>query len=154
MTAVLGALGWLLLTLLKIVGILLLIVLVLLALALLCPFCADFCWENGVVTIRAGVPGITLPVFRWPAPPPAGPEEPKGFFGIAAIRFNGRERGGGPPGNGVHAFGGEPVQRREDRGGIVQTPHPVIQIPQNGQCAALFLRERHLNPLSSGPCRR
>ena len=81
MTAVLGALGWLLLTLLKIVGILLLIGLVLLALALLCPFCADFCWENGVVTIRAGVPGITLPVFRWPAPPPAGPEEPKGFFG-------------------------------------------------------------------------
>ena len=47
----------------------------------LCPFCADFCWENGVVTIRAGVPGITLPVFRWPAPPPAGSEEPKGFFG-------------------------------------------------------------------------
>ena len=65
MMAVLGALGWLLLTLLKIVGILLLIVLVLLALALLCPFCADFCWENDVVTIRAGVPGITLPVFRW-----------------------------------------------------------------------------------------
>ena len=59
MTAMLGALGWLLLTLLKIVGILLLIVLVLLALALLCPFCADFRWENGVVTIRAGVPGIT-----------------------------------------------------------------------------------------------
>ena len=81
MTAVLGALGWLLLTLLKIVGILLLIVLVLLALALLCPFCADFCWENGVVTIRAGVPGITLPVFRWPAPPPAGTEGRKGFFG-------------------------------------------------------------------------
>ena len=81
MTAVLGALGWLLLTLLKIVGILLLIVLVLLALALLCPFCADFRWENGVVTIRAGVPGITLPVFRWPAPPPAELEEPKGFFG-------------------------------------------------------------------------
>ena len=71
MMAVLGALGWLLLTLLKIVGILLLIVLVLLALALLCPFCADFCWENGVVTIRAGVPGITLPVFRCPASPSA-----------------------------------------------------------------------------------
>ena len=77
-----------------------------------------------------------------------------GFFGIAAIRFNGRERGGGPPGNGVHAFGGELVQRREDRGGIVQTPHAVIQISQNGQCVALFLRKRHLNPLSSGPCRR
>ena len=56
----------------------------------------------------------------------------EGFFGIAAIRFNGRERGGGPPGNGVHAFGGELVQRREDRGGIVQTPHAVIQISQNG----------------------
>ena len=60
MTAMLGALGWLLLTLLKIVGILLLIVLVLLALALLCPFCADFCWENGVVTIRAGVPAASF----------------------------------------------------------------------------------------------
>ena len=85
---------WLLLTLLKIVGILLLIVLVLLALALLCPFCADFCWENGVVTIRAGVPGITLPVFRWPAPPPAGPEEPKGFFGKlkAKLRASRAER--------------------------------------------------------------
>ena len=94
MTAVLGALGWLLLTLLKIVGILLLIVLVLLALALLCPFCADFCWENDVVTIRAGVPGITLPVFRWPAPPPAGPEEPKGFFGKlkAKLRASRAER--------------------------------------------------------------
>lgn len=90
MMAVLGALGWLLLTLLKIVGILLLIVLVLLALALLCPFCADFCWENGVVTIRAGVPGITLPVFRWPAPPPAGPEEPKGFFGKLKAKLRAR----------------------------------------------------------------
>lgn len=90
MTAVLGALGWLLLTLLKIVGILLLIGLVLLALALLCPFCADFRWENGVVTIRAGVPGITLPVFRWPAPPPAGPEEPKGFFGKLKAKFRAR----------------------------------------------------------------
>lgn len=57
-------------------------------------------------------------------------------------------------GNGVHAFGGELVQRREDRGGIVQTPHAVIQISQNGQSVALFLRKRHLNPLSSGPCRR
>ena len=94
MMAVLGALGWLLLTLLKIVGILLLILLVLLALALLCPFCADFCWENGVVTIRAGVPGITLPVFRWPAPPPAEPEEPKGFFGKlkAKLRASRAER--------------------------------------------------------------
>lgn len=81
-------------------------------------------------------------------------QELEGFFGIAAIRFNGRERSGGPPGNGVHAFGGELVQRREDRGGIVQTPHAVIQISQNGQSVALFLRKRHLNPLSSGPCRR
>ena len=104
--------------------------------------------RTGPEQVQGGVAGGEgLPVH--------GPvQEPKGFFGIAAIRFNGRERGGGPPGNGVHAFGGEPVQRREDRGGIVQTPHPVIQIPQNGQCAALFLRERHLNPLSSGPCRR
>ena len=68
MTAVLGALGWLLLTLLKIVGILLLIVLVLLALALLCPFCADFCWENGVVTIRARSEGGAGHAAGTPAP--------------------------------------------------------------------------------------
>lgn len=62
----------------------------------------------------------------------------EGFFGIAAIRFNGRERGGGPPGNGVHAFGGELVQRREDRGGIVQTP-PCgnTDIPEWTVCCAV-----------------
>ena len=91
MMGVLMALGWLLLTLLKIVSILLLIALVLLALALLCPFCADFCWESGVVTIRAGVPGITLPVFRWPAPEkPAGAEEPKGFWGKLKAKLRAR----------------------------------------------------------------
>ena len=40
MMGVLMALGWLLLTLLKIAGVLLLILLVLLALVLLCPLCA------------------------------------------------------------------------------------------------------------------
>ena len=88
---VLGALGWLLLTLLKVVGILLLIVLVLLAILLLCPFCADFSWENGVVTIRAGALGLTLPVFQWPAPEkPAETEEPKGFFGKLKAKLRAR----------------------------------------------------------------
>lgn len=53
MMGVLMALGWLLLTLLKIAGVLLLILLVLLALVLLCPLCADVCWEGGVLTVRA-----------------------------------------------------------------------------------------------------
>lgn len=91
MTAVLGALGWLLLTLLKLIGILLLVVLVLLAVILLCPFCADFSWEGGVVTVRAGALGITLPVFQWPAPEkPAEPEEPKGFFGKLKVKLRAR----------------------------------------------------------------
>ena len=63
MMGVLMALGWLLLTLLKIAGVLLLILLVLLALVLLCPLCADVCWEGGVLTVRAGALGLTLPVF-------------------------------------------------------------------------------------------
>ena len=57
MMGVLMALGWLLLTLLKIAGVLLLILLVLLALVLLCPLCADVCWEGGVLTVRAGALG-------------------------------------------------------------------------------------------------
>lgn len=60
MMGVLMALGWLLLTLLKIAGVLLLILLVLLALVLLCPLCADVCWEGGVLTVRAGALGLTL----------------------------------------------------------------------------------------------
>ena len=72
MMGVLMALGWLLLTLLKIAGVLLLILLVLLALVLLCPLCADVCWEGGVLTVRAGALGLTLPVFQYPAP-----EKPK-----------------------------------------------------------------------------
>ena len=58
MMGVLMALGWLLLTLLKIAGVLLLILLVLLALVLLCPLCADVCWEGGVLTVRAGALGL------------------------------------------------------------------------------------------------
>ena len=75
MMGVLMALGWLLLTLLKIAGVLLLILLVLLALVLLCPLCADVCWEGGVLTVRAGALGLTLPVFQWPAP--ESPPDPK-----------------------------------------------------------------------------
>ena len=91
MMGVLMALGWLLLTLLKIVGVLLLIILVLLALVLLCPFCVDFSWEGGVVTVRAGALGITLPVFQWPAlEKPAEPEEPKGFWGRLKAKLRAR----------------------------------------------------------------
>lgn len=80
--SVLGLVGAVLLFLLKVVGVLLLVVLVLLALVLLCPFCADVAWENGVLTVRAGALGITLPVFQYPKPeaPAAPPEEPKGFW--------------------------------------------------------------------------
>ena len=91
MMGVLMALGWLLLTLLKLAGVLLLILLVLLALVLLCPLCADVCWEGGVLTVRAGALGLTLPVFRWPAPEePAGAEEPKGFWGRLKAKLRAR----------------------------------------------------------------
>ena len=91
MMGVLMALGWLLLTLLKLAGVLLLILLVLLALVLLCPLCADVCWEGGVLTVRAGVLGLTLPVLRWPAPEkPAGAEEPKGFWGKLKAKLRAR----------------------------------------------------------------
>ena len=91
MMGVLMALGWLLLTLLKIAGVLLLILLVLLALVLLCPLCADVCWEGGVLTVRAGALGLTLPVFQWPAPEkPAGAEAPKGFWGKLKAKLRAR----------------------------------------------------------------
>lgn len=66
--SVLAALGGVLLFLLKCVGILLLILLVVVVLLLFCPFCADVCWEHGVLTVRAGALGITFPVFQYPAP--------------------------------------------------------------------------------------
>ena len=91
MMGVLMALGWLLLTLLKLAGVLLLILLVLLALVLLCPLCADVCWEGGVLTVRAGALGLTLPVFQWPAPEkPAESEEPKGFWGKLKAKLRAR----------------------------------------------------------------
>ena len=91
MMGVLMALGWLLLTLLKIAGVLLLILLVLLALVLICPLCADVCWEGGVLTVRAGALGLTLPVFQWPAPEkPAESEEPKGFWGKLKAKLRAR----------------------------------------------------------------
>ena len=108
MMGVLMALGWLLLTLLKIAGVLLLILLVLLALILLCPLCADVCWEGGVLTVRAGALGLTLPVFQWPAPEkPAGAEEPKGFWGKLKAKLCARRKS---------ANGRKPPQkRRRDR---------------------------------------
>ena len=88
MGAFLAALGAVLLFVLKAVGILLLVVLVLAVLLLLCPFCADLCWEHGVLTVRAGALGITFPVFQYPKPepPPApeNPEPPKGFGKVKA----------------------------------------------------------------------
>ena len=53
--------------------------------ALLIPFRADVSWEGeaegpGRLTVRAGVPGLTFPVFAdpKPAPPPPG-AAPRGF---------------------------------------------------------------------------
>ena len=78
MGAFFAALGAVLLFLLKAVGILLLVILVLAALLLLCPFCADVCWEHGTLTVKAGALGITFPVFQYPKPePPPAPENPE-----------------------------------------------------------------------------
>ena len=83
MGAFFAALGAVLLFVLKVLGILLLAVLILAVLLLLCPFCADVCWEHGVLTVKAGALGITFPVFQYPKPelPPApeNPEPPKGL---------------------------------------------------------------------------
>ena len=77
MGAFFAAIGAVLLFVLKIIGILLLIVLLLAALLLLCSFCADLCWEHGVLTVKAGALGITFPVFQYPKPePPPAPENP------------------------------------------------------------------------------
>lgn len=70
-----------LLFLLKLVGILLLVVLALAVLLLVCPFCADICWENETLTVRAGALGLTCPVWQYPQPEPAAPQEPKGVWG-------------------------------------------------------------------------
>lgn len=66
--SILSVLGAVLLFLLKVLGILLLVVLALVLIALFCPFCADVQWEDGVLTIRAGMLGITFPVFQYPQP--------------------------------------------------------------------------------------
>ena len=92
MMGVLMALGWLLLTLLKIAGVLLLILLVLLALVLLCPLCADVCWEGGVLTVRAGALGLTLPVFQWPAPEKPSAPAAKSANGRKPLQKRRRDR--------------------------------------------------------------
>ena len=66
--SILSVLGAVLLFLLKALGILLLVILVLVLIVLFCPFCADVQWEDGTLTVRAGVLGITLPVFQYPQP--------------------------------------------------------------------------------------
>lgn len=65
---ILSVLGAVLLFLLKALGILLLVILVLVLIVLFCPFCADVQWEDGTLTVRAGVLGITFPVFQYPQP--------------------------------------------------------------------------------------
>ena len=86
--SILAFLGGVLLFLLKVVGLLLLVVLVLIALLLLCPFCADVCWEKGIFTVKAGALGITFPVFRYPKPEhPENPEPPKGIRGKLKAKF-------------------------------------------------------------------
>ena len=85
MGAFFAAIGAALLFVLKIIGILLLIVLILAALLLLCPFCADLCWEHGVLTVKAGALSITFPVFQYPKPePPPAPENPVPPKGLKA----------------------------------------------------------------------
>ena len=85
MGAFFAAIGAVLLFVLKIIGILLLIVLLLAALLLLCSFCADLCWEHGVLTVKAGALGITFPVFQYPKPePPPAPENPAPPKGLEA----------------------------------------------------------------------
>lgn len=88
MGAFFAVLGAVLLFVLKAVGILLLAVLILAAVLLLCPFCADVCWEHGILTVKAGALGIVFPVFQYPKPepPPApeNPEPPKGFGRVKA----------------------------------------------------------------------
>lgn len=66
--SILSVLGAVLLFLLKALGILLLVFLVLVLIVLFCPFCADVQWEDGTLTVRAGVLGITFPVFQYPQP--------------------------------------------------------------------------------------
>ncbi|MDY2682599.1 MAG: DUF2953 domain-containing protein [Faecalibacterium prausnitzii] len=78
MGAFLAAAAAVLLFLLKAVGILLLVLLALVLLVLLCPFCADVEWQGGVLTVKAGMLGITFPVYVYPKPEP--PTEPKGFL--------------------------------------------------------------------------
>lgn len=88
--SILSALGAVLLFLLKVLLILLAVLLVLVLLLLLCPFCADVCWEGGTLTVRAGVLGLTFPVWHYPQPEPdpnAVPEPPKGIRGKLKARF-------------------------------------------------------------------
>ena len=66
--SILSVLGAVLLFLLKALGILLLVILVLVLIVLFCPFCADVQWEDGTLTVRAGVLDITFPVFQYPQP--------------------------------------------------------------------------------------
>ncbi len=88
MGAFFAVLGAVLLFVLKAVGILLLAVLILAAVLLLCPFCADVCWEHGILIVKAGALGIVFPVFQYPKPEPQpapeNPEPPKGFGRVKA----------------------------------------------------------------------
>ena len=67
--------------------------------------CADVCWEEGVLTVRAGALGLTLPVFQCPKPQPTGPEEPKGPLGKLKAKFRARRR---------NANGRKPPQKQQN----------------------------------------
>jgi hypothetical protein len=85
MMAVLSVLGAILGFILKLILWLLLIIVLLILFVLLCPFCADIHWQNGIFKLKVGLAGITFPVMQLPKPEPqAAPTEsepPKGVWG-------------------------------------------------------------------------
>ena len=88
MSAFLAVLGTVLLFLGKLLLILVLLVLAVGVFLLLCPFCADVCWEGETLTVRAGAMGLTFPVFQYPKPEPAAPQTPPtGWRGKLKARF-------------------------------------------------------------------
>ncbi len=88
MIAVLGALGAVLWLILRVLLILLAVLLLLAALLLLCPFCAELSWAEEVLRVRAGVFGLTFPVFQYPAPEHQPEEEPKVWKSKLGARFH------------------------------------------------------------------
>lgn len=94
MSAFLSVLGAVLLFLGRLLLILVLVLLGVGVFLLLCPFCADVCWEGETLTVRAGAMGLTFPVFQYPKPePPAEQTPPTGWRArLAAWRSKRRQR--------------------------------------------------------------